>query len=54
MEVGIKEVLEQLNTGLNHVETDLRAKADKWEMRIWFMTIMALLVAILGIVVAKA
>lgn len=53
MEIGIREVLEQLNTRLNHVEADLRTKADRWEMRIWFMTIMALLVAILGIIVGK-
>lgn len=36
-----------------NVENDLRAKADRWEMRIWFMSIMALVVALLGAVMAK-
>ena len=51
MEVGLREVLEQISARLNHVEAGLRDKADRWEMRIWFMTIMVLLGAILGVMI---
>ena len=58
LEIGLKEVLEQISARLNHFEgrlnhIDVRLdnKADKWEMRIWFMTIMVLLGAILGVII---
>lgn len=64
MEIGLKEVLEQISARLNHIETRLehvesrldalyRDKADKWEMRIWSMTIMVLLGAILGTIITR-
>ena len=57
-------ILEQISARLNHLENRITGlenriagievtKADKWEMRIWFMMIMALLGAILGVVIGK-
>jgi len=55
-EIGIKEVLEQINIRLNHVETELRGKSDRWEMRVLFGAVFAWLAAItalLGILIGK-
>ena len=60
LEIGLKDVLEQISARLNHLESrlnhiDVRLdnKADKWEMRIWFMTIMVLLGPILGTIITR-
>jgi C4-type Zn-finger protein len=50
----IEGILEQINERLNHfgtemgdlrkyVETELRGKADKWEIRIWFIILIAVM-----------
>jgi hypothetical protein len=45
-EIGeIKGTLKQMNERLNHVETDLRSKAGKWEIRIWSIVIIAVVSA---------
>lgn len=44
----VEATLEQMDKRLNHLETELldlrgelRNKVDKWEMRIWFVILMA-------------
>lgn len=43
----IEGAFNQAGERLNHIETELRNKVDKWEVRIWFMIMMALLITIL-------
>jgi len=43
----IEGAFNQVTERLNHIETQLRDKVDKWEVRIWFIIIMALLITIL-------
>jgi len=81
-EVGLRDVLNQINARLNHLEqrmirleermfglearveeritglearmdAKLATKADKWEVRIWFTSVLALLGAILGTVITR-
>lgn len=40
--------LGQLEAPLNHLEVRLDQKADKWEVRIWFILITALVAAVLA------
>lgn len=39
----IEGILSQMNERLNHVEANLRNKADKWEIRIWFVILLVLM-----------
>lgn len=39
----IEGILSQINERLNHVEAEMRNKADKWEIRIWFLIIVLLM-----------
>lgn len=39
----IEGILSQINERLNHVEAEMRNKADKWEIRIWFLVIVLLM-----------
>lgn len=39
----IEGILSQINERLNHVEAELRNKADRWEIRIWFLVIVPLM-----------
>lgn len=39
----IEGIMEQMNERLNHVEADLKNKADKWEIRIWFLIVVLLM-----------
>lgn len=43
----VEGILSQMNERLNHVEANLRElarnKADKWEIRIWFLIIVLLM-----------
>ena len=43
----VEGILEQVNAGLSHIEARLNhlevAKADKWEIRIWFIVLMAMI-----------
>ena len=51
---GLETRLGQQVTELeSRMHTALASKADKWEMRIWCTTILALLAAVLGIVIGK-
>ena len=62
-EVGVREVLEHLRDRLNsmdnrldRIEGRLDSKADKWEVRIWFMTVLAsqaALAGLLGAIIAR-
>lgn len=39
----IEGILSQINERLNHVKAELRNKADKWEIRTWFLVIVLLI-----------
>lgn len=49
----LKGITEQINRRLTNIERTLENKADKWETRLWFTTMLTLLGALLGIVIAK-
>lgn len=53
----LEGVLEQIDRRLSNMERGIEAlvanKADKWETRLWFTTMLTLLGAVLGIVIAK-
>ena len=39
----IEGAFAQVTERLNRIENDLRGKADKWEIRIWFLTLIILI-----------
>ena len=39
----VEGILSQINERLNHLEAELRTKADRWEIRIWFLLILLLM-----------
>jgi hypothetical protein len=53
----LEGITEQIDRRLSNMERGLEAlvanKADKWETRLWFTTMLTLLAALLGIVIAK-
>ena len=39
----VEGILEEVRARLNHMESRLDTKADKWEIRIWFLIIVILM-----------
>ena len=36
-------ILAQVRARLNHIDSEIRGKADKWEVRIWFLVLIAVM-----------